>query len=75
MSVRITYYKRVVDYKVKELHYHEDKGDYMKGKSYPESIEVFNDNELEELSLNEWLDEGLALGFFKSDDLAPKHSC
>ncbi len=69
------YYKRVVEGKVKELHYQEDKGEYTKGKSYPECQDSFNESEMEEIELNEWLDVGLENNIFKSEDLAPKHSC
>lgn len=68
---KIKYYKRIVSGEVKELHYHDDRGDYIKGKSYPECMDSFNEKELEELELNDWLDEGLKSGIFKSEDFAP----
>jgi len=71
---KITYYKRVVKGEVKELHYQEDKGKYIKGKSYPECQDSFNENELEQIELDEWLDVGLEAGIFKSEDLVPNLS-
>ena len=68
------YFKRVVNGITTELHYHEDRGDYMKGKSYPENVDSFNENELEELELDEWLDEGLRIGVFNDEVLCPKES-
>ena len=43
MHIRRTkYFKRVVNGITTELHYHEDRGEYMKGKSYPENVNSFN---------------------------------
>lgn len=71
---KIKYYKRVVSGKVKELHFHDKKKDYTIGKSYPECVEDFNEDQLIELCLDEWLDTGLKLGIFKSEDLIPNSS-
>ena len=68
------YFKKVVNVVTTELHYHEDRGEYMKGKSYPENVDSFNENELEELELDEWLDEGLRIGVFNDEVLCPKES-
>lgn len=71
---KISYFKRVVNGEVKELHYHQDCGEYIKGKSYPESQDSFFEEEMEEMELNDWLDEGLRVGIFSSDVLAPNLS-
>jgi len=66
----IKYFKRVVEGKIKELHYQENCGEYLKGKSYPESEDSFLECEFEELELDEWLDEGLFLGIFQKPGLS-----
>lgn len=71
---KFTYYKRVVNGTTKELHYQEECKDYYKGKSYPENLDSFNENELVELELDEWLDEGLYTGIFNRDDFKPSLS-
>lgn len=71
---KITYYKRIIENKVRELHYHEDNGEYIKGKSYPECQNSFKENELVEIGLDEWLDTGLENKIFKSEDLTPNSS-
>ena len=54
----IRYYKRVVSGDVKELHTQEDFGEYIIGKSYPESEDSFyKDEEMFEIEVDEWLDE------------------
>jgi hypothetical protein len=60
----IKYYKRIINGKVKELHLQEDKGKYCVGKTYPESEDSFNEEELIEVELDEWLDVGLEQGIF-----------
>lgn len=71
----ITYYKRVINGEVKELHYHHEFDDYTKSKSYPPNEEdVFSMKNFEEMELNEWLDLGLKLGILQTEDLIPNSS-
>lgn len=65
----ITYYKRVVNGKVKELHVHEQHKDYISCIIYPSPKNdegYYNLKEFEEIELlDEWLDIGLEFGIFK----------
>tara|TARA_R110000868_G_scaffold179968_4_gene420472 strand:+ start:4069 stop:4320 length:252 start_codon:yes stop_codon:yes gene_type:complete len=64
---KFSYYKRVVNEKTIQLHFREDRGEFIIGKVYPimEDNSIYNDKEMVELfDCDSWLDEGIKVGIF-----------